>query len=89
MVLLIDLEKPHPVRAENEEHFRGVVRAAFSRRRKTILNSLDGGVPSLSRENVGEALRASGIDPYARAETLTVDEYLRLSSAVEERTTIP
>ncbi|MFA5683053.1 MAG: 16S rRNA (adenine(1518)-N(6)/adenine(1519)-N(6))-dimethyltransferase RsmA [Lysobacteraceae bacterium] len=52
--------------------FAGLVKQAFSQRRKTLRNTLHG--------LCGEAeLRACGIDPSARAETLAVDDFRRLT----------
>lgn len=62
---------------------RQVVDLAFRQRRKTLLNSLSaGGLLALSREQAAEALAAVAIDPRLRAENLTTDDYLRLSSAI-------
>lgn len=83
MVLEIDFEKPYPFQAENEESFRRIVKAAFSCRRKIILNSLERGMVSVPREILAKALRECLIDPKRRAETLTIDEYIRLSSALK------
>jgi 16S rRNA (adenine1518-N6/adenine1519-N6)-dimethyltransferase len=88
MVLLIDFEKPHSFRAENEEFFQGVVKAAFGFRRKTLLNSLERGMRGLPKEMLEKVLKECDIDPRRRAETLTIDEYLRLSSAFTEDKTI-
>ncbi len=82
MVLEIDFEKPYPFQAENEESFHRIVRAAFSCRRKTILNSLERGMVSVSREMIAMALKRCLVHPRRRAETLTIDEYIRLSSAL-------
>ena len=89
MVVEIDFEKPHPSQAEDERLFQGIAKAAFSHRRKTILNSLDRGMVSLPRETLDEALRKCSIDPKRRAETLTVDDYICLTSAVRAKETIP
>ena len=89
MVLEIDFTKPYPLQAENEVMFRKTVRAAFSCRRKTILNSLERGMVSLSREIIAKALTKCLIDPKRRAETLTIDEYIHLSSVVMPNKTIP
>ena len=88
MVVEIDFDKPHPSQAEDELLFRRIVRAAFSHRRKTILNSLERGMVSLPRETLDEALRRCLIDPKRRAETLTIDDYIRLTSALTAKETI-
>jgi 16S rRNA (adenine1518-N6/adenine1519-N6)-dimethyltransferase len=89
MVVEIDFENPHPSQAKDERLFRSIAKAAFSHRRKTVLNSLDRGMISLPREMLDEALRKCSIDQKRRAETLTVDDYIRLTSAVRAKETIP
>lgn len=63
-----------------------VVRAAFSHRRKTLRNSLRGGaLPALAAGTLDAALGDAGIQPGRRAESLTVEEYVRLAQAVAKR----
>jgi 16S rRNA (adenine1518-N6/adenine1519-N6)-dimethyltransferase len=52
-----------------------LVKHAFSRRRKTLLNAL----PAADRAALGAALRDLGFDPTARPETLSSDDWVRLS----------
>jgi 16S rRNA (adenine1518-N6/adenine1519-N6)-dimethyltransferase len=71
---------PHPLEQRRETPLRlgEVVTAAFHSRRKTLRNTL--------RELVaGEQLEAAGIDPGARAETLAVDDFVRLARLLEPR----
>lgn len=82
MVVEIDFEKPYPSRAEDELLFQRIVKAAFSHRRKTILNSLERGLVPVSREILEQALKKCRIDPKRRAETLSIDEYIGLTSAL-------
>ena len=89
MVLEIDFEKPYPFQAENEEFFQKIIKAAFSCRRKTILNSLERGLKFISREIIAEALKNSMIDPKQRAETLSIEDYIRLASTLTSNKTIP
>jgi 16S rRNA (adenine1518-N6/adenine1519-N6)-dimethyltransferase len=61
--------------ALDEALFARLVTAAFSQRRKMLRNTL--------RDFGGEAwLEAQGIAPTARAETLAVEDYVRLSNAL-------
>ncbi len=60
--------------------FLGVVKSAFGRRRKMLLNSLVS--PGLGKEAVKEALSSVSIDPRRRAETLDLAEFSRLASAL-------
>ena len=60
---------------------KGVVRAAFSHRRKTLANSLAlAGVSK--RDDAEAALTEIGHPPGARAETLVPDEFIRLAELV-------
>jgi 16S rRNA (adenine1518-N6/adenine1519-N6)-dimethyltransferase len=55
--------------------FSRVVAAAFNQRRKTLRNALDDVLDAA-------AIRAAGVDPGARAETLDVAAYARLARAL-------
>jgi 16S rRNA (adenine1518-N6/adenine1519-N6)-dimethyltransferase len=83
MVVELDFTRPHPVRAENEEIFRRVVRGAFSHRRKTLINSLRGAFPEWNRDDLFSALKSSGIEPGKRAEVLEINEFIRLSKFLD------
>ena len=52
-----------------------VVRAAFSKRRKTLLNALSRYGFPVEKEEIERSLLNAGIDPSRRAETLSVEEY--------------
>lgn len=56
-----------------EQYFR-VVRAGFGQKRKQLANSLSAGL-ALPKEQAVSLLRASGIDPARRAETLALEEW--------------
>lgn len=60
--------------------FEKVVRASFSQRRRMVHNSLLSG--GFLRENVEEALESCGINGTRRAETLSIEEFVKLSSAL-------
>ncbi len=66
-----------PVEIEDEVHFSGLVAAAFSQRRKTLRNSLKAWVEA-------EAFKNANIDPTRRAETLSLQEFARLSNAATD-----
>jgi 16S rRNA (adenine1518-N6/adenine1519-N6)-dimethyltransferase len=67
---------PGELAAHDAARFAVLVAAAFSQRRKMLRNTLKG--------SVDEALFARlGIAPTARAETLSVADYVRLANAVE------
>jgi 16S rRNA (adenine1518-N6/adenine1519-N6)-dimethyltransferase len=68
---LVPLGDARPVIAD-EALFARIVAAAFGQRRKTLRNALS---PLVSEDE----LRAASIDPGARGETLSVDDYVRLT----------
>jgi 16S rRNA (adenine1518-N6/adenine1519-N6)-dimethyltransferase len=82
MVLEMDFQRPYPEQTEDEVKLRRVVKGAFAQRRKTLLNSLKNSLVSYSREEILAALERCDIDPKRRAETLTIDDFLRLTSAL-------
>lgn len=57
--------------------FFRVVKAGFSQKRKTLLNSLGGGL-QLSREVTLELLQKAGIEPTRRAQSLSLAEWYNL-----------
>lgn len=65
---------------DESTYFR-VVRAGFSQRRKTLRNSLSGGL-ALSPEQVEVALGEMGIDSRRRAETLDLQEWAQATQAL-------
>ena len=68
------------VPGERQADFRRVVKAAFAHRRKTLPNSLrDEGYEF---DRVVDALHALGLSPAARAETLSVEQFIKLTCRV-------
>jgi 16S rRNA (adenine1518-N6/adenine1519-N6)-dimethyltransferase len=70
------LERPS-VAVKDEKVFYRLVRTAFSQRRKTLSNSLKG-----LGEGVREVMISAGIDPQRRPETLSLEEFARLSDSL-------
>ena len=56
--------------------FTDFVHRAFGSRRKKLLNNLVSMTPHKTRENLASALDASGVSRDARAETLSVEQFL-------------
>lgn len=63
-----------PIRMEK------IVRAAFSKRRKTVLNALSSYGFIVEKKAIREALIKSNIDPMRRAEDISIEEYLILTA---------
>ena len=66
---------------DDKEHFFKVVKAAFGQRRKMLTNALaNASYLGVTRENVKEALNEMGLSENIRGETLTCEEFARLSA---------
>ena len=73
-VVRLDPYRTPPVQVGDEQQFAALVSQAFAQRRKTLRNTLKG----LLNE---EQIRACGIDPVQRAETLTLAQFATLARA--------
>ena len=71
---LVPLGEERP-RIVDEALFTRIVAAAFGQRRKTLRNALS----TLADE---ASLRNAGIDPSARGETLSIDDFVRLANGI-------
>lgn len=81
-VLLLERRAVPRAEVEDEAHFRKVVKAGFSQRRKTLLNALQSDPALGDAGGIRAALIAAGIEPTRRAETLTVVDFARLAGAL-------
>ncbi len=68
---------PKTTDIRNNEAFRKLLAVCFAKKRKTIGNNL-----KIVFSDWHNALEAASIDPNRRAETLTMDEWLRLHEAI-------
>ena len=62
--------------------FTRIVHAVFGQRRKTLLNGLAGMVPGGDKTRLAERVRAAGIDPSTRAETLGLEDFVGLTRSL-------
>ncbi len=83
-VLNLKIRKEKPVELMDDQVFFQVVKAGFGQRRKTLNNSLMG-VEGITKEIAGAALEAARIEPSRRAETLTLEEFAKLSNEIKLR----
>jgi len=70
--------------AHEREQVLDVIRAGFSSPRKIIRNTIGAGL-KLGAAEVEAALRDAAIDPHARAETLSIADFVRLARAFDRR----
>lgn len=71
------LDEPS-VSVKDEKLFFRVVKAAFSQRRKTLLNCLCANFP-IAKAQMSALLLSADIEPSRRGETLTLEEFAKLS----------
>jgi 16S rRNA (adenine1518-N6/adenine1519-N6)-dimethyltransferase len=88
-ILKIVFRREYENRADDEEFLFSVIKAAFSKRRKTLKNSLAGNWPLVDAKRAGEFLSDSGIDPSRRAETLSVSEFVKLCNVANKAIVSP
>ena len=82
VIQLIRHEEP-PVQVENEEKMFALIRASFNQRRKTLLNGLRNCRElNLSKEVIEEALNICGFPLNVRGETLSLEDFGRLSDCL-------
>ncbi|MDO4711966.1 MAG: 16S rRNA (adenine(1518)-N(6)/adenine(1519)-N(6))-dimethyltransferase RsmA [Peptostreptococcaceae bacterium] len=81
-VIRLRARQKKEVQVENEELFFKVIRGSFSKRRKTIINSLST-YESFNKEQIASGLKKAGIDPKRRGETLTIDEFAKLTNCID------
>lgn len=67
------------IELEDRETFFKVVKAAFSQRRKTILNSFSSGLKT-DKATIRAILEKVDIDPKLRAENLTIEDFSKISA---------
>lgn len=74
------------VQVKDEAFFFKVVKSSFGQRRKTILNNLTNSLDQgkEKKELIVSSLGVAGIEPSRRGETLTIEEFAKLSDALYE-----
>ncbi|TMD92276.1 MAG: ribosomal RNA small subunit methyltransferase A [Chloroflexi bacterium] len=76
-ILRVEIKSEAPLTANERDSFFRVVQAGFSERRKQLHNSLTHGLHR-KNEDIRAWLTAANIDTSRRAETLSIEEWLRL-----------
>ncbi len=73
-----------PVEVKNELLLFQLASVLFTERRKTVLNNLKRAAEQFHLDNVEQRLRAAGINPGCRAETLGLEEFAQLANQLSE-----
>lgn len=83
-ILALRYRKPPLYPQVDTKLFFRIVKAGFSQRRKTVINSLGAGL-RLERSETAELLEKASIDPGVRAQSLSLDQWFDLYQAVKAR----
>ena len=76
-------KKSRSLPPEKRDFLFSITRAAFSQRRKTLVNALSSLFSgTLGKEELQNALSFCGFDPRARGETLSLDDFIRLADHI-------
>lgn len=83
LILQLKIREKPAVKVENEELLFQIIRVGFSQRRKTLFNNLTHNlINKEKKEELNKILHSIDIDPKRRAETLTLEEFTKLSLAI-------
>ena len=85
-VVILKIRPEAVVSAENEKLFFRVVKAGFSAKRKKLRSSISSGL-HISKPEAETLLVKTGINPDDRAEQLSIEDWIRLTSAVQSLST--
>ena len=80
-VIRLNVKKELSLSGEQERRLFTVIKGAFSQRRKTLQNTL-GSSLGLPKPAVADALLKIGQNPTARAEELSLEDFIRLNEAL-------
>ena len=80
-VIRLDVKKELSLSGEQERRLFTVIKGAFAQRRKTLQNTL-GSSLGLPKPAVADALSQIGQKPTARAEELSLEDFIRLTEAL-------
>ncbi len=85
-VIKLQRLKEPPVKVQSEKYFFSTVKAAFGQRRKTLLNALaNAGVFGKTKEQIKQILENIDIKENQRGETLSMQEFAKLSNALYQK----
>ena len=82
-VILLTLRNPDRKPRDEKMLFK-VIKASFAQRRKTVLNSISSSM-SLDKTELSGILMSADVQPTARAEKLTLDDFIRIADALSDR----
>ena len=76
-------KKENELKVLDDKKFLDVTKALLKMRRKTIQNNLNAYLPS--KNDVKEVLDDLNIDPLTRAESLTLEDFIKITNKICEK----
>ncbi len=84
-VIKLTRHQESPVEVKDESLMFRIIRASFNQRRKTLVNGLKNSSElDFSKEEITEAIKSIGKEENIRGEKLTLEEFAKLSNALEK-----
>lgn len=84
VIKLTVMDKPQ-VQVNNEKFMFEFIKAAFSQRRKTLVNCIfSSGILTLSKDEMGKMLNSLGYDERVRGESLSLSDYGKITDEAEK-----
>lgn len=84
VIKLTVMDKPK-VQVNNEKFMFEFIKAAFSQRRKTLVNCIfSSGLLTLSKDEIGKMLNGLGYDERVRGESLILEDYGKITDEAEK-----
>lgn len=82
-VIRLTKHSENPVQVMDETFLFQLIRASFNQRRKTLVNGLSNAQElSLDKNRIINALKACGLSPSVRGETLTLEQFAKLADTL-------
>ncbi|MEI3163430.1 MAG: 16S rRNA (adenine(1518)-N(6)/adenine(1519)-N(6))-dimethyltransferase RsmA [Lachnospirales bacterium] len=84
-VIKLSILKEPRIKVKNEKFMFDFIKAGFSQRRKTLVNCIfNSGLVTLNKEELGNVLNELGYDERVRGESLTLEDYGKISDKMLE-----
>lgn len=82
-VIRMDIYDKPPVETKDETKMFKIIKAAFSQRRKTLVNSVSGST-DIAKETIIKSLNELGLSESVRGEALSLEQFAKLSDKIIE-----
>ncbi|MCI5862462.1 MAG: 16S rRNA (adenine(1518)-N(6)/adenine(1519)-N(6))-dimethyltransferase RsmA [Lachnospiraceae bacterium] len=82
-VIRMDIYDKPPVKTKDETKMFKIIKAAFSQRRKTLVNSVSGST-DIAKETILKSLNEMGLSESVRGEALSLEQFAKLSDKIIE-----